>query len=204
VELRMQRKNLTGENEKPVIQTIKKILILSFVCSATAVFAQVAPSVKGGEATLWGGVEYSHFTPDYGALDLNGIGALVDINLTSKIGAIGEARWLHWSPAEDGGETQSDYLAGVKYRAVKIGRLSLNAKFLVGGVWINYPRDIGTGSYFAYAPGGFADFRLTRRLKLRGDYEYQILPSAPGIPGQPDNGLEPHGFSVGVLYNILR
>ena len=184
-----------------MINAIKKIFMLSLMFSAAAVYAQVAPAARGGGQPLWVGGEYSNFVPDYGQSNLNGLGVMVDFNFMPKLGALGEARWLHWSGP--GGETQSDYLAGVKYRAFKFGRLSLNAKFLLGGVWIQFPGSIGSGSYFAYAPGGFVDYRLSRKFLIRGDYEYQILPSAPNIPPYPSNGLTPHGVSVGVEYSIF-
>ena len=187
-----------------MINAIKKIFVLSFLFTAAMVYAQVAPSVSGGESALWVGGEYSNFAPDYGSARLDGLGATVDINLRPKIGVIGEARWLHWGNANDGGETQSDYLAGGKYRFYRIGKLDFNAKFLIGGVWIRFPGDIGTGSYFAYAPGAFVDYRLTHRFRLRGGYEYQLLPSAPNIPPYPSNGLTPNGFTAGVEYSIFR
>jgi hypothetical protein len=183
------------------MNAIKKLFILSLTFTAAAVYAQVSPSVTGTGFSLWAGGEYSNFAPDYGSNRLNGLGFIIDVNATPRIGAVGEARWLHWSGS--GGETQSDYLSGVKYRMFKSGPLSFNAKFLLGGVWITFPGDIGSGSYFALAPGGFVDFHLTHRLLIRGDYEYQFLPSAPDIPGQPSNGLTPNGFSIGVEYNIF-
>jgi hypothetical protein len=164
----------------------------------------VARSVTGGQSSLWVGGEYSNFRPDYGSERLNGLGATVDLNLTPKLGVVGEARWLHWHNSNDGGETQSDYLAGGKYRLFRIGRFDLNAKFLIGGVWIRFPNDIGTGSYFAYAPGGFVDYRLSRRFRIRGGYEYQVLPTAPDIPPYPSNGLTPNGFTIGVEYGVFR
>ena len=184
-----------------MINSIKKIFVLSLMLSAAAVYAQVAPAAKGGTSPIWVGGEYSNFVPDYGSTNINGLGVIIDFNVLPKLGAIGEARWLRWGG--DGGETQSDYLAGAKYRLFKFNRLSFNAKILLGGVWINYPDSIGTGSYFAYAPGGFVDYRLSRKILIRGDYEYQFLPSAPNIPPFPSNGLTPHGFSIGAEYNLF-
>ncbi len=191
-----------GERET-VTNAIKKIFILSFLLTAGTVYAQVARSASGGEAKLWAGGEVSFFSPDFGVDRLVGAGVIIDFNLTPKIGAVGEMRWLRWNNSSDGGETQSDYLLGAKYRVYQHGRFSLNAKLVAGGVWIRFPLDIGTGSYFAYAPGGFVDYRLSRKFLLRGDYEYQFLPSAPNIPGQTNNGLTPHGFSVGVQYRVF-
>jgi hypothetical protein len=180
----------------------KKILLLGFLLGSVAAYAQVAPASRGGNTSLWVGGEFSNFDPDFDPHPrLNGIGVFGDFNLTAKLGVEGEARWLHWSGA--GGETQSNYLAGVKYRILKFHNLSISPKFLVGGVWITYPNEIGSGSYFAYVPGVIADYRLTRRLSVRGDYEFQRLPSAPGFAGQVSHGLTPNGFSIGIGYRIL-
>lgn len=184
---------------------IKTLLICSFFAAASTILsAQAARATRGGNSALWVGGEFSDFAPDYGSVDLKGIGVNVDLDVTPKIGAIGEMRWLRFGNSGDGNETQADYLAGGKYRLWRWNRFDLDGKFLLGGVWITFPGDIGRGSYFALAPGGFVDYRLTPRFSLRAGYEYQFLPSAPGILGQPDNGMTPHGFTVGVEYRLLR
>jgi opacity protein-like surface antigen len=185
-----------------VIHSIQKFLLVGVLISATAAMAQVVHSVSGGEGAVWAGGEFSSFTTDYGSSNINGPGVIFDINVTPKIGVVGEARWTHWHG--NGGQTHSDYLIGGKYRVYRFRRFDFDAKFLAGGVWIKFPGDIGSGSYFAMAPGGFVDYHLTRNIKLRADYEYQILPSAPNIPGQPNNGLTPSGFSFGVEYLIFH
>jgi hypothetical protein len=201
--LKSGRRKSNPGRRRAVIKAFKRVLVFSLLFSAAAVYAQVVSSVSGREGILWVGGEYSRFDPDYGGVKLFGPAAIVDFNVTPKVGVLGEARWLHWGN-NGTSETQSDYLAGLKYRAYRIGRLDLDVKLLAGGVWIKFPFNIGSGSYFAYAPGVFADYRLSRRFLIRGDYEYQFLPSAPNIPGQPDNGLTPNGFSIGVEYNVLR
>lgn len=184
-----------------MINPIKKIFVFGLLFTATAAYAQVARSVTGGGGAVWAGGEFSTFSTDYGGRVL-GPGVIFDFNATPKIGVIGEARWMHWHGT--GGQTQSDYLIGGKYRFYRWHRFDFDAKFLLGGVWVKFPVDIGTGSYFAYAPGAFVDYHLTRNLRLRGDYEYQVLPAAPNIPGQPNNGLTPNGFSVGVEYRVFH
>ena len=184
---------------------LKKILILSFLLTTAAAYAQVAPSVRGGNSTLWVGGEFASFYSDYDPQSrIIGPGVDVDYNVTPRIGVIGEMRWLHWNGHDS--QTQSDYLAGGKYAFFRFHKFTFNAKFLVGGVWIKYPVQAtggSTGSYFAYAPGVSVDYRLSPRLSVRGAYEYQMLPSAPGFFGQPSNGLTPNGFSVGVNYRLL-
>ncbi|MFT4113599.1 outer membrane beta-barrel protein [Silvibacterium sp.] len=180
---------------------LRKALVCGVLLSSTA-FAQVAPSSQGGNASLWVGGEFSSFNPDYDPQSrVVGPGLFFDYNLNQKLGIEGEARFMDWNG--NGGETQKNYLGGVKYRLYRYRRFSFDAKFLLGGDWINYPLHIGTGSYFTYAPGGFVDYRVNRHWAVRGDYEYHILPSAPGFPGQASNGLSPNGFSIGVSYRLL-
>jgi opacity protein-like surface antigen len=60
------------------------------------------------------------------------------------------------------------------------------------------------------ALGGGVDYRLSRRIYVRGEYEYQMW---PGFVGPPDpqpiplqnrpNGLTPNGFAVGASYRIF-
>ena len=184
---------------------LKKILILTFLLASGAAFAQVAPSVRGGNSTLWVGGEFGSFNSDYDPITrIVGPGVDFDYNFTQKIGVVGEARWLHWNGHDS--QTQSDYLGGGKYSFFRFHRFTFNAKFLVGGVWVKYPVKAtggSTGSYFAYAPGASVDYRVSRRFSVFGAYEYQILPSAPGFADQPSHGLTPNGFSVGVNYRIL-
>jgi opacity protein-like surface antigen len=183
---------------------LKRFFLISLLLGSGAAFAQVAPSVRGGNSTLWVGGEFGSFNSDYDPRSrIIGPGVTFDYNFNPKIGVIGEARWLHWNG--DQSQTQSDYLAGAKY-TFHYHRLSFGPKFVLGGVWVKYPVQAtggSTGSYFAYAPGGFVEYRLSPRFSVRGGYEYQILPAAPGFVGQPSNGLTPHGFTVGVNYRLL-
>lgn len=183
---------------------LKKLFIISLLLGSGAAYAQVAESVRGGNSTLWVGGEFGSFNSDYlTRTRIIGPGVTVDYNLTPKIGLIGELRWLHWNGTDS--QTQSDYLIGGKY-VFHYHRFSFGPKFLVGGVWVKYPvvaTGGSTGSYFAYAPGGFGEYRVSQRFSVRGGYEYQILPSAPGFAGQPSNGLTPNGFTVGVNYRLL-
>lgn len=187
-----------------VTKVIKSFFVLSLLLAATTAYSQVSQSSTGGEGALLVGGEYAYYNPDYGPSSIQGIGTSFDLNLTRKIGAVGEARWLHFGNSADTGETQSDYLIGGKYLLYRWNNFDFNAKALVGGVWVKYPSNIGTGSYFAVAPGIFIDYRWTPRFRVRGGYEFQFMPSAPNIPGQNINGLTPRGFSIGLEYVVIR
>jgi Outer membrane protein beta-barrel domain len=200
---------------------VKSIGLFTLFLLPAALFAQNPKSAIGGESSLWAGAEVSYFNPGYSCtgnwvwncdFDQVGIAAFADFNLTPKYGAEGEARWIHWDGL--GNMVESNYLLGPRYRPYRRGPVSFWVKTLFGGGWIttpNYP-EVGSlkGSYFMYAPGGTVDYRLTHRISLRADYEYQIWPSfqAPttysGVTPEPHNGpLTPNGFSVGVTYRFL-
>jgi hypothetical protein len=183
------------------MNVLKRLFIISLLLGSGAAYAQVAESVHGGGSTLWVGGEFGSFNPDYDPRSrIVGPGVTVDYNFTPKIGVIGEMRWLHWNG--DQSQTQSDYFAGAKY-TFHYRRFSFSPKFVLGGVWIKFPASVNaTGSYFAYAPGGFVDYRVSRRVSVRGGYEHQFLPSAPGLNGHSD-GLTPSGFTVGVNYRLI-
>lgn len=186
-----------------------------------AVFAQAPKSAVGGNSSLWAGGEVSSFNPDYNCSSsipfkcqsLIGPAAFFDFNVTPKWGAEGEARWLHWNGT--GGEIESNYLAGGRYRVYRFHRLDAWAKMLMGGGLITTPNFpvAGSlkGSFFALAPGGTLELRMTDRVSLRGDYEYQFWPAFVGPPTystsgalvQHNNGLTPNGFSLGVTYRFL-
>lgn len=198
-------------------------ILLLLVITPAVVLAQVPPAAVGGNSSLWAGGEVSSFNPDYSCSSsvpfdcksqLVGPAAFFDFNVTPKWGAEGEARWLHWDG--QGGEIESNYLAGGRYRAYRFHRLDAWAKMLAGAGLITTPyfpvAGSLKGSYFAIAPGGTLELRLTDRMSLRGDYEYQFWPSFVGPPSydlstgalvQHNGGLTPNGFSLGVTYRFL-
>lgn len=163
--------------------------------------AQVAPSVIGGDRHLWAGAEYSNFDPDWGLVRLPGVGIYVDLSLHRRYGLEGEARFLTFT--KPGGLTEKSYLGGGYGTLFQRRKLTVNGKFLFGAGLVNYTGGIGYGSYLEYVPGVDVEYRLARKFKARFDYEYQLMPSAPGLPGIPDNGLKPNGFSGGLSYRIF-
>jgi hypothetical protein len=183
---------------------LKKLLLIgSLLALPASMYAQAARSVVGGGSSIWAGAEFSDFNPDFGPARNFGPGVYVDYNLFPKLGAEGEARWLHWNGNGGGSQTTANYLVGPRYRVYRFNRVSLWAKFMMGAGLITYPSDAGNGSYFAYAPGISADIRLTHRISARAEYEYEFWPSATGIQALGNNGLSPNGFSVGFAYRIL-
>jgi hypothetical protein len=195
-----------GRSHFGVRNVFRKLVGVALLLLPFSMFSQVAPATQGGGHSLSAGAEYSNFYPDWTSKRLGGIAVFGDLDniFLHNLGIEGEARWLHFN--EYLGQKQEHYLLGPRYRVVRYHRLSGYGKLLMGGDWITYPNGIGNGSYFAYAPGGTVEYRVSHHWILRGDYEYHFLPSAPGLAftfPRPSHGLNPSGFSVGVAYRIF-
>lgn len=188
------------------------LLLLCLTTSFFAANAQVHEAAVGASPHLWVGVEGSDFRTDYNPIGgrLLGIGVYGDYYIKRSIGLEGEVRFLDLN--KPSGQTQKSFLAGPTGTVYRWRNLSGNVKFLVGVGTINYPyipnttTSLGYGSYFELEPGGNVEYRLTSRLKIRGEYDYQFLPSAPGIAitfPAPSNGLTESGYSGGISYKIF-
>ncbi|HEX4037955.1 MAG TPA: outer membrane beta-barrel protein [Acidobacteriaceae bacterium] len=195
--------------------------LLLLALSAATAWGQSPRSAIGGEGGLWVGGEMSSFNPDYScssnipfhcSSQLLGPAVFFNLNLRPRWGAEGEARWMNWHGP--GGQSESNYLLGPRYRVFQYHRLSGWTKILFGGGWTTTPYypQAGSlrGSYFVYAPGGTLSYHLTQHLAIRGDYEYQFWPSFAGpstFNGSTvvdhNHGLTPNGFSLGVAWRFL-
>jgi len=193
----------------------RRLCLLSscFLISA-ALSAQVFPAGEGSRGSIWVGVAVSTFNPDYGCHNssaftcwnhqLLGIAPYVDANqlLAYRIGVEGEARFSHWRGP--GILTEDSYLAGPRMALWSHRNFTVDGKLLLSEARMTLPRGVlGNGTYFAYAPGAEVDYRLSRRIAARADYEYQIWPTFKGRP-TGSGGLSPNGFSFGLSYAILR
>jgi opacity protein-like surface antigen len=177
------------------------LLVISFIGFAPGLIAQVAPSATAHGLVIWVGGEYSNFQTDFDGNRIGGVGVYADIDRTPHWGAEAESRWFRLG--SESGQTASNYLLGGRYRfPLKGNKLFPYAKFLAGSGVMKYPSGLGHGSYFAYAPGGGIDFRVSHRISIRVDYEYQRWPAAPGFPGVPSHGLSPNGISVGAAWRL--
>jgi len=208
---------------KPILNSFKEIdplpnklslVALLILMMSASLFAQIQPSARESSSSLSVGGELSTFNPDWGCSSnsplacwnhqLLGFGVYVDANrIIQKFGAEGEARWLHWR-GPGAGLVESSYLLGPRYEFIHHGKLAVYGKVLMGGGWITLSNDIGKGSYFAFAPGGTVEYKLSKQFTLRGDYEYQMWPAFSGVTSLGNNGLTPNGLSFGVSYRIHR
>ncbi|MGA8531390.1 MAG: hypothetical protein WB622_16855 [Acidobacteriaceae bacterium] len=201
---------------------VRKIGLLVLLLFPAVVVAQNSKSATGGEGSVWAGGGMSTFNPDWGCTttspfcgnQLIGPAVFGDFNLHDQYGVEAEARWLHWHPFSPG-LYEDNYLVGPRDRVFRWHGLLVWIKLEIGGAWIQTPGYPAAGSlkgsYFAFVPGGTFEYRLTRNLSVRGDYDFEIWPSFAGPPSysstgalvQHASGLTPNGFTFGVSYRVL-
>ena len=181
----------------------RTLIVGALLLSSSWAIAQVEPTAYRNQNTLALGGFYSSFDTDYQTNRMAGAGVYADWSpaILGHLGAEAEARWLIFNSFHDFSEY--NYLIGPRYRFPAYNRLQPYAKLLLGAGEVNFPYQLAHGGYFALAPGGGIDFVVTRRWTMRVDYEYQIWPSAVGIPGIQSNSLKPNGLSVGIGYRIF-
>jgi opacity protein-like surface antigen len=158
-------------------------------------YSQALPTATShGAAQL--GFGWSWAKPDYGEKTIQGITAFGDFDFTPHIGAEAEYHYLSLETPNDLGE--NSFLVGPRYVLTR-GKYSLYAKALIGVGDIviqevsEYPQS-PAGNYTAFAGGGGVDYRATRHIVVRGDFEYQHW--------NYRNGLTPTVFTVAAAYRF--
>ncbi len=191
------------------------LVALSVSLSAT-LFAQIRPSAEGGGGgSAQIGAEISTFNPDYGCLhssaftcwnhQLLGISPFMDTRrMFPRTGFEAQARFLHWRGP--GVLTESSYMFGPRIALYRFHDISLSGKAMVGRAQLSVAKGLqGGGSYFAFGPGALVEYRMNRKMFLRGGYEYQMWPGFKGIKTATTDGtggLTPSGLSIGVSYAL--
>jgi opacity protein-like surface antigen len=179
------------------------VLGILFVFTLCA-YGQVEAAATSGKSPLAIGGSFSFFDAGYASNKVGGLGTYIDWSpfLRGDLGIEGEARWLKFGGSN--GFSEYNYLAGPRYRFRAGEKIQPYAKFLIGAGQIRFPYNLAFGSYLAYAPGGGAELVLNDHWRVRGEYEFQIWPDAPGIPGVHTDSVKPNGFSLGFTYRVFR
>lgn len=167
--------------------------------------AQAVESATRPGHSLWVGGEYSNIHagfPYQSDQRLWGVGAFADYHLTVHLALEAEARFLRFNSFY--GETEDNYLAGPRYTARSFGKLQPYSQCLAGIGKIQYPFQIGSGSYLALTPGAGVNYRIGGRWLLRGEYEYQFWLNSPNFSNEPSHQIAPNGFHVGLAYRLMR
>jgi len=180
----------------------KQFALLSVLLAAAVLpaCAQVAPSATGSRPTLSAGALFTYTQPNYDQ-DTNtvnstknhlfGIGGFVDYRMSRWVQLEAEGRWQHWNQTQGLTVSENLYAVGIRDPIRTFGRFTPYGKAMVG---------IGSGNFLtgraaAYNFGGGVDYRYTKRIALRADFEYQFWRVTPA--------LHPYTAAVGVVYRIF-
>jgi len=182
---------------------------------ALSAYAQVAPSAIGSRKSLSVGIMFAAAQPDCCVEDasgnsvvgssgnhLYGIGGFVDYRMSRWLQIEAEGRKLHWNQYNDQNTHESNYFFGLREPIHTFGRITPYGKVLagVGGGGGNFL----TGHSFAYAIGGGADYRLSKRWSVRADFEYQHWEVTEYPHGKfTSTAMKPYVGNIGLKYDIF-
>jgi opacity protein-like surface antigen len=178
---------------------LKKVLTIGSLVGVLS-FASIGHSQALPTATARGalqaGVGWTYAEPDYGQKAIQGVTIFGDFDFRVHLGAEAEYHYIALETPTDLAE--NSFLIGPRFILPR-GRLSMYGKVLfgTGSIVIQEVQDNpegGAGTYFAYAVGGGVDYRITRHLVARGDFEYQHWSYL--------TGLTPSAFTVGAAYRF--
>src|SRR3954471_12545784 len=179
-------------------------IVAALLVAPVLAAAQSQYSAERARAAVTMGGSFSFFDAAYGGDKVMGPVGYADLTpfIWDHIGVEAEGRWLTMNASH--GFAEYNYLAGPVYRITLAEQRTLHpyVKGLIGGGIVEFPNHLAVGRYFVIAPGGGVDVSLNRRWKLHADYEYQIWPQAPGIPGISSSAMKPNGVSVGFTYRV--
>ncbi len=169
---------------------------LLFAGHASRLYGQVEPAAKGPRQTIAVGGAVAGFRSSYGQQNVAGFTLYSDVNLSTRLGMEGEARFLRFHTQEQ--THSSTYLIGPRI-VIPRGRFRFYGKFLVGAGDFTFPFNYAQGSYLVIAPGAGLDMRILQgRASIRLlDFEYQDWHDFTF------GSMHPYGLSSGVSFRIF-
>ena len=169
-----------------------RIALLILLGLALPLFPQAVPTASRA-ADVQVGIGYTSGRPDYIHRTFPGIAAYADVDLRPHLGVEAEFHDI----VDTGGSQMAErtYELGARYHLTR-GPLVPYAKAMAGIGQLKYPQGFTVLDYWIFAGGVGADFKLTDRIRLRGEYEYQRWTSFP--PG----GLSPQLVTFAVAYHF--
>jgi opacity protein-like surface antigen len=191
--------------------SLKAIVVALCVTATMPVFSQVVPSATQSGLSLRVGAGFSDYSGDLNNGQLIGGALWVDFTpphlpeILHGLGIEGEARGVRAnrsSPTAGGAFQQATAGGGPTYTWRRYRNFRPYAKFLVNLAGQDFnigDKEFHHESQIAYAPGGGIDYRITRNLWARADYEYQIWPDAYNTPHWT---LDPEGITVGLAWDF--
>jgi hypothetical protein len=164
--------------------------------------AQVAPAAYGGGRPIGISVGVSDYNLDYGPdRRMQGLVLRGGVGIFHGIGLDANARTIFMNtPSQLTRMQQNTFLGGVFYESASFWRVRPFVRFGGGLGTIEFPsrnpaytRD----SYTVLAPSGGLEFPITRKVYLRGEWEYQFWKKY-----HSPRDLTPQGGTVGVTYYL--
>jgi opacity protein-like surface antigen len=178
---------------------LKKLMMIAplaglFCCTSLGQPQALPTAVARGALQV--GVGWSYVRPDYGEKSIQGVTGFADFDFLPHFGVEAEYHYIALITPTDLGE--NSVLAGPRF-VLPRGRYNLYAKALVGigDIAIQEVEDNpqgGAGTYLAYGIGAGVDYRATRHVVARADFEYQHWSYR--------NGLTPASLTVGIAYRF--
>lgn len=190
-------------------------LLLIAAIAVPGVQGQTAPptATRLADLQIGGGFVWAH--SDYVPNDIGGFGFYADFDILGHYGIeadFHQVRDPNSDPIVPGNHfSERTYEFGGRYvRRYDRGRLAPYGKFLFGRGVINFPAHqvyvpdgietvIDNIAYNTMSVGGGADYRVTDRVNVRADFEYQhFFAHDVELPG----GLSPYLFTFGAAYHF--
>ena len=171
-----------------------KVGSLAAMLSLTSLGGAQALPTAVAKGTLQGGVGWSYAKPDYGDKSIQGVTVYADFDFRPHYGIEAEYHYISLDTPTDLGE--NSFFVGPRL-VLPHNKFNFYAKALfgVGDIAIQEVADNpegGAGSYFAFGVGGGIDYRVTKHVVARGDFEYQHWNYA--------TGLTPASLTFGAAY----
>jgi outer membrane protein with beta-barrel domain len=139
------------------------------------------------------GIGYSVAHPGYIPRIFPGVTAYADIDLRPHLGIEAE---FHQVADHSGSQmAERTYELGARYMR-NYGPLVPYGKGMFGLGQFKYPQGLTLLDYWIFAGAAGADFKLTNRIHLRGEYEYQMW------TGFSNGGLHPQIVTFAVAYHF--
>lgn len=202
----------------PLLRLTVALLLIS---AASFLPAQTVPDAKANGIPFAIGVGLSGFNPDFSHGHLLGGTLWIDYipnrvpRILSGFELEAEARDLNYGRSATAPYNLREDIVqgGLIYAWPHWVNIRPYGKFFEGYGNTDYESVLNGrhhDSRTIFSGGGGVEYRVYRRLWVRGDYEYQSWPNffkhpaTQTTPARPPGRLNPQGFTVGVLYHLTR
>lgn len=171
------------------------VSLLSFVLGPHVCSAQAAYTAsRAGDLQVGGQVVFAQSQYEFQSIRLTGGGLYASFDWREHLGA--EIDFRHAKGNNDDDTYERTYEVGARYIVLHKFGLAPYVKALYGRGVYNYPYNVANLAFNLYSLGAGTDFRLSRSLNLRADYEHQSWWNVPLQNPQPNL------ISVGVAYHF--